>query len=199
MGLPHLAGAPARAGRGHGPGLHLYFVVGARLQARPVVRLGRSSARRATLTRLYRRRGQRFQIRSTPGNIEVLTRGRHIFPAQPAAAASDRAGLRRKRRTQYTDVQQFMQTPPPTGPVCGGFGTANALLPSWAPSTERTITMQVQCCVCKKVRAGSQWVTPAAGSLKREPVSHGYCPACAAKAFAELDAASRKCAARAFS
>ena len=51
---------------------------------------------------------------------------------------------------------------------------------------EVRVTMIVQCCVCNKVRdAQGEWVTPAE-KIDREQASHGYCPACAADAFAEI-------------
>jgi hypothetical protein len=34
---------------------------------------------------------------------------------------------------------------------------------------------------------GSQWMTLDEAELRYERVSYGYCPACAAKAFEELD------------
>jgi hypothetical protein len=45
--------------------------------------------------------------------------------------------------------------------------------------------MKVQCCVCKKVRKGKHWVAVPELQIT-EHVSHGYCPACAAQAFAEI-------------
>jgi hypothetical protein len=45
--------------------------------------------------------------------------------------------------------------------------------------------MVVQCCVCRKVRDGSRWNKPPKGHHP-ETVSHGYCPVCAAEAFAEI-------------
>ena len=46
--------------------------------------------------------------------------------------------------------------------------------------------MVVQCCLCRQVRKGKQWVDALPGDLADEHVSHGYCPVCAAKAFAEI-------------
>jgi hypothetical protein len=46
--------------------------------------------------------------------------------------------------------------------------------------------MVVQCCLCRRVRNGKQWVEPTPTDLVDEHVSHGYCPVCAAKAFAEI-------------
>jgi hypothetical protein len=48
--------------------------------------------------------------------------------------------------------------------------------------------MIVQCCLCKKVRKGKQWVTADPIELADVRISHGYCPACAAQAFAEIRA-----------
>lgn len=48
--------------------------------------------------------------------------------------------------------------------------------------------MIVQCCLCKKVRQGKQWVIANPSDLADAHVSHGYCPACAAQAFAEIRA-----------
>lgn len=46
--------------------------------------------------------------------------------------------------------------------------------------------MDVQCCVCKKLRHGSRWVPVADSQLDYDGISHGYCPKCAAKAFEEI-------------
>ncbi len=46
--------------------------------------------------------------------------------------------------------------------------------------------MTVQCCVCKQIRVGKRWCEPRGALLPDEPVSHGYCPTCAAQAFAQL-------------
>jgi len=48
--------------------------------------------------------------------------------------------------------------------------------------------MIVQCCICKQVRKGKQWVQPDPVALADEHISHGYCPACAVRAFAEIRA-----------
>lgn len=45
--------------------------------------------------------------------------------------------------------------------------------------------MTVQCCSCKKVRDGKQWVD-ARDSDFDQGVSHGYCPVCATHAFAAI-------------
>ena len=50
---------------------------------------------------------------------------------------------------------------------------------------KRMVHMIVQCCVCKKIRQDGGWVEPKKW-LDPENVSHGYCPACAAEAFAEI-------------
>ena len=47
--------------------------------------------------------------------------------------------------------------------------------------------MTVQCCVCRKIRvAKGRWVAKAIPVGDEMNVSHGYCPVCAAKAFAEV-------------
>ena len=46
--------------------------------------------------------------------------------------------------------------------------------------------MVVQCCSCRQVRKGKQWEKPVQNDLAGR-VSHGYCPVCAAKAFAEIE------------
>jgi len=46
--------------------------------------------------------------------------------------------------------------------------------------------MIVQCCVCKKVRENGLWTFTDQVALDRQNVSHGYCPQCAANAFAQL-------------
>jgi len=48
--------------------------------------------------------------------------------------------------------------------------------------------MIVQCCICKHVRKGKQWVEADPIDLACEHISHGYCPVCAAKAYAEIRA-----------
>jgi hypothetical protein len=46
--------------------------------------------------------------------------------------------------------------------------------------------MIVQCCVCHKVRNEEKtWVAPSQ-SFEGQDISHGYCPVCAAEAFAEI-------------
>jgi len=52
-------------------------------------------------------------------------------------------------------------------------------------SGESEEVMVVQCCLCRQVRKGKQWEEPVQGDLAGA-VSHGYCPVCAAKAFAEI-------------
>lgn len=46
--------------------------------------------------------------------------------------------------------------------------------------------MLVQCCVCNKVRDGGRWKAPPDVDLRGREISHGYCPSCAAKVFAEI-------------
>jgi hypothetical protein len=50
--------------------------------------------------------------------------------------------------------------------------------------------MIVQCCSCKKIRKGSRWITMR--TLPETPmrISHGYCPECAAKVYAEIRSAA---------
>jgi len=52
--------------------------------------------------------------------------------------------------------------------------------------SESELEMVVQCCMCKKVRRGTRWLQVVDAGLLAEGVSHGYCPVCAAKAYAEL-------------
>ena len=54
--------------------------------------------------------------------------------------------------------------------------------------------MKIQCCVCKKVKQGDTWTTVAHPEVVAAHASHGYCPTCAAVAFAEIEqiAAARK-------
>ena len=46
--------------------------------------------------------------------------------------------------------------------------------------------MEVQCCVCKKIRNGDRWVSVQKKDLPSRSISHGYCPKCADAAFAEI-------------
>ena len=48
------------------------------------------------------------------------------------------------------------------------------------------LTMIVQCCVCKKVRTNGSWTEPGERTEDAMSVSHGYCPECAAHAFAQI-------------
>jgi len=48
--------------------------------------------------------------------------------------------------------------------------------------------MIVQCCQCKKVRKGNRWVKASGSELVGRCVSHGYCPTCAARVFAQIQA-----------
>lgn len=45
--------------------------------------------------------------------------------------------------------------------------------------------MRIQCCACGLERRGLDWRAPA--SQAADPVSHGYCPACAAAARLEVE------------
>jgi hypothetical protein len=57
--------------------------------------------------------------------------------------------------------------------------------------------MVVQCCQCKKVKvsgtnvARPSWVDNRRVEFDPREVSHGYCPSCARKAFAEIHAYAR--------
>lgn len=55
-------------------------------------------------------------------------------------------------------------------------------------SVRKREDMVVQCCLCKRIRDQHRWVEEPARGLASENVSHGYCPTCAAKAFAEVRA-----------
>ncbi len=47
--------------------------------------------------------------------------------------------------------------------------------------------MTVQCCSCKKVRDGKQWIDVRESGLSLDlGVSHGYCPVCATNAFSAI-------------
>ncbi len=52
-------------------------------------------------------------------------------------------------------------------------------------------SMLVQCCECGLVRRGKTWKPANKAELERKDISHGYCPRCAAKAFAEIRRAHR--------
>ena len=48
-------------------------------------------------------------------------------------------------------------------------------------------SMNVQCCVCEKIRHEGTWVLPESiGTVLQGPVSHGYCPECLEKAMEEI-------------
>jgi hypothetical protein len=44
-----------------------------------------------------------------------------------------------------------------------------------------------QCCACQKIRQGTHWVEQSEVVLSDEPVSHGYCPACAKDAYQAIE------------
>lgn len=50
--------------------------------------------------------------------------------------------------------------------------------------------MIVQCCVCRRVRENGAWVAPPESA--NDEISHGYCPACSERIFAEIR--ERRCA-----
>ncbi len=52
--------------------------------------------------------------------------------------------------------------------------------------------MTVQCCVCKRVREGKAWYVMNVPEQALAPISHGYCPVCASRAFAELRAEAKR-------
>lgn len=52
--------------------------------------------------------------------------------------------------------------------------------------------MTVQCCVCKRVREGKAWYVTNLPERALGPVSHGYCPVCAARAYEELRAEAQR-------
>lgn len=47
--------------------------------------------------------------------------------------------------------------------------------------------MAIQCCKCKRVRVGHDWVEPTASSIAGH-VSHGFCPVCYEETLMELNA-----------
>jgi hypothetical protein len=51
--------------------------------------------------------------------------------------------------------------------------------------------MIIQCCACKRVREEGGWVEVAEPERVARRASHGYCPACAAKAVEDANAALR--------
>ena len=64
---------------------------------------------------------------------------------------------------------------------------AHDLLPSTGMNEQKGKKMiVVQCCVCMKIRRGDVWVKPHPHILSDGYVSHGYCPTCAAEAFAQI-------------
>lgn len=46
--------------------------------------------------------------------------------------------------------------------------------------------MITQCCVCRKIRSGEQWLPPDQKLDSNAQVSHGFCPDCAADAELEV-------------
>lgn len=54
-------------------------------------------------------------------------------------------------------------------------------------------SITVQCCVCKKIRTGSEWITQEKAEIAEELVSHGYCPKCADEAFKAVLSITRSC------
>ena len=52
--------------------------------------------------------------------------------------------------------------------------------------------MTVQCCVCKRIREGGQWLEWADNSFPERNVSHTYCPLCAAGMFSTIQTEIRR-------
>ena len=50
----------------------------------------------------------------------------------------------------------------------------------------RATKLKVQCCMCKRVRVGDEWLSPVNRITLDDKISHGYCPTCAAQAFAQI-------------
>ena len=46
--------------------------------------------------------------------------------------------------------------------------------------------MEVQCCVCKRIRVDGLWVQRDQTLPHTKETSHGYCPSCADDAFREV-------------
>lgn len=46
--------------------------------------------------------------------------------------------------------------------------------------------MEVQCCVCKKIRVDGLWIETDTTQPRPRETSHGYCPICADDAFREV-------------
>lgn len=44
-------------------------------------------------------------------------------------------------------------------------------------STRRSVMIR-QCCVCKRIYEGGQWVMPRPEHLAEEDITHGYCEEC---------------------
>jgi len=51
--------------------------------------------------------------------------------------------------------------------------------------------MVVQCCACLRVRDSEGWRSLEKPRIIEKNASHGYCPRCAEKAFAEIRAQQR--------
>ena len=51
--------------------------------------------------------------------------------------------------------------------------------------------MVTQCCQCRRVRKDDRWGSPEEFVFLDEPVSHGYCPPCAAQLMREITARNR--------
>ncbi|MGI6459254.1 MAG: hypothetical protein ACOX5J_04030 [Candidatus Hydrogenedentales bacterium] len=48
------------------------------------------------------------------------------------------------------------------------------------------MAMQVQCCVCKRIRLEDRWHSAEGALSPLVRISYGYCPECAAEAVAKL-------------
>lgn len=51
---------------------------------------------------------------------------------------------------------------------------------------ESEAIMVIQCCACKRVKDGGDWHEIATLPFDTAPKSHGFCPECEAKAYAEM-------------
>ena len=48
------------------------------------------------------------------------------------------------------------------------------------------VRLEVQCCVCRRLRREDDWVVVANPDAYAAAASHGYCPECAQQAFEEI-------------
>lgn len=52
---------------------------------------------------------------------------------------------------------------------------------------ESEAIMVIQCCACKRVKDGGDWREATPPVLDTAPKSHGFCPECESKAYAEMN------------